>query len=170
MHSKTLFTAAMAATAASAQTMMNLTGLLESNSNLSTLAAMVGSDAQFASMISNATNITLFAPSNNALAQLNQSGISNGVLAAAGGSNYINALLNYHVLSGMYYAANITSTPKFPHTHLNTTMYSNVTGGQVVECRLVNNMTAEIISGLKSIANVTQAVCAYCPCTRESKY
>ena len=98
--------------------------------------------------------VTLFAPNNQALQAVES------VLGASGGSNnmLVNNLLAYHVLQGVYMADNITATPQFPHTTLNSTMYTNVTGGQVVECRLVNNMTAQIISGLKAVANVTQAV------------
>lgn len=70
---------------------------------------------------------------------------------------YVQALLSYHVLVGEFYAENITETPAFPQTLLNNTMYSNVTGGQVVECRREDNEVL-IISGLKNNVSVTQAV------------
>ena len=70
---------------------------------------------------------------------------------------FVQNLLQYHVLNGSFYAANISETPAFPHTYLNDTMYSNVTGGQVVECR-VEDDNVYIFSGLKSNATVTQAV------------
>ncbi|KAK1082997.1 hypothetical protein LTR33_003541 [Friedmanniomyces endolithicus] len=131
---------------------MNLTSLISSNSNLTGLATLLKTYPDAVGGLANATNVTLFAPSNQALQAVES------VLGSANGNTngLVAALLSYHTLEGIYYASNISSTPQFPHTMLNNTMYSNVTGGQVVECRLEGS-TAEIISGLKSIANVTQA-------------
>ncbi|TKA74473.1 hypothetical protein B0A55_05248 [Friedmanniomyces simplex] len=155
MQFKNILPAALAVAAVSAQndtSMMNLTSLIASNSNLTGLATLLKSYPNAADSLANATNVTLFAPSNQAL-QAVQS-----VLGSANGntSGLVTALLDYHTLKGIFYASNISSTPQFPHTMLNNTLYSNVTGGQVVECRLEGS-TAEIISGLKQTANVTQA-------------
>ncbi|KAK3112025.1 hypothetical protein LTR53_012123 [Teratosphaeriaceae sp. CCFEE 6253] len=155
MQFKTLLPAALAVAAVSAQTdnsTANLTSLISSNSNLTGLATLLQSYPDVASSLANATNITLFAPSNQAL-QAVQSVLGSSNSDTSG---LVAALLSYHVLQGTFYAENISSTPQFPHTTLNNTLYSNVTGGQVVECRL-EGTTAEIISGLKQTANVTQA-------------
>ncbi|KAK5117741.1 hypothetical protein LTR85_008716 [Meristemomyces frigidus] len=158
MQFKTLLPAALAVAAVSAQSdnataAGNLTSVLSSNSNLTALNTLLASYPAIAESLGNRTNITLFAPSNTALSTLNSSGL---LAQAASVDGLIQSLLSYHVLDGMFYAENITTTPQFPHTSLNSSTYSNVTGGQVVECRL-DGMTAEIISGLKSVANVTQA-------------
>lgn len=158
MQIKNIVPAALAVASASAQNNAtsagNLTSVLSSNSNLTALHTLLASYPDVTATLGNATNVTLFAPSNDALMAYNSSGL---LTQAAGVNGLVQAMLMYHVLDGMYYAENITTTPQFPHTMLDNTMYSNVTGGQVVECRL-EGMTAEIISGLKSVANVTQAV------------
>ncbi|KAK4554331.1 hypothetical protein LTR86_008539 [Recurvomyces mirabilis] len=154
MQFKHIVPAALAAVAVQAQnSTMNLTALIGSNSNLTGLAGLLQQYPQAAAGLANATNVTLFAPSNDAISA------ATAVLGSSNGNTQalVQALLSYHVLQGEYYASNITATPAFPHTTLNNTAYSNVTGGQVVECRLVGNTTVEIISGLKTVANVTQA-------------
>jgi uncharacterized surface protein with fasciclin (FAS1) repeats len=157
MQFKHIVPATLAVVAVSAQSndtsSMNLTSLIASNSNLTGLATLLNSYPDVASSLANATNVTLFAPNNDALNAVSS------VLASQGGNSgdFVQALLSYHVLSGMIYAANISSTPAFPHTTLNNTAYSNVTGGQVIEA-VVNGDAVEIVSGLKSVANVTQAV------------
>lgn len=97
---------------------------------------------------SNMKNITLLAPSNEALARLNTSGV-------AITSELVQALVNYHTLNGTILASELNNvTSVFPHTHLTNPTYSNVTGGQVVEALLVNK-TAYFFSGLKNNVSVT---------------
>ncbi|KAK0945932.1 hypothetical protein LTR29_002512 [Friedmanniomyces endolithicus] len=152
MQIKTILPVVLAAAVSAQNATMNLTSLISSNSNLTGLATLLNTYPNAAAGLANATNVTLFAPSNQALQAVES------VLGSANGNTnaLVAALLSYHTLQGIYYASNISSTPQFPHSMLNNTLYSNVTGGQVVECRLEGS-TAEIISGLKSIANVTQA-------------
>ncbi|WPG99306.1 Hypothetical protein R9X50_00211900 [Acrodontium crateriforme] len=140
---------------------MNLTALINSNQNLSELNSLLSAMPDLAAGIANMTNVTLFAPSNAAFSTLNSS--NPGLLAGLVSSqNYIQALLSYHLVPNMsVMAANISSTPSFLPTALNATMYANVTGGQVIEARLGENMTAEIISGMKDVANITQADVKY---------
>lgn len=154
-------TAIAAASLASAQTdtaTMNLTALISSNQNLSELGSLLSAMPDLAAGIANMTNVTLFAPSNAAFGTLNR---SNPELLSqlVRDQSYIQALLSYHLVPNMsVMAANISSTPTFLHTALNDTMFANVTGGQVIEARLGENMTAEIVSGMKEVANITQAV------------
>ena len=158
MYTKVVLSAVLAVSTVYAQTndstAGNLTSVLASNSNLTALTTLLGSYPALAQTLANATNLTIFAPSNEALAALNSSG---ALAQTAGVDGLVEALLSYHVLSSVVYAENVTTTPQFLHTTLNSTVFSNVTGGQVVEARL-DGTTAEIISGLKSVANVTQAV------------
>jgi uncharacterized surface protein with fasciclin (FAS1) repeats len=102
------------------------------------------------STFSNERNITLLAPSNEALARLNTSGI-------AITSELVQALINYHTINGTVTSSDLNNvTSLFPHTHLTNPAFSNVTGGQVVEAILKNN-TAYFFSGLKNNVSVTSA-------------
>jgi uncharacterized surface protein with fasciclin (FAS1) repeats len=154
MKLQSIIPVALAVVAARAQSEMNLTSLIKSNSNLSALGTLLSAYPNITTSLASARNVTLFAPNNDAFQALNSSGL---LTQAASQPGLVEALLNYHVVQGTVYAENITETPVFPHTLLNNTMYSNVTGGQVVECRL-EGQTVEIVSGFKSVANVTQAV------------
>ncbi|KAG9950319.1 FAS1 domain-containing protein, partial [Aureobasidium melanogenum] len=99
---------------------------------------------------SNMKNITLLAPSNEALARLNTSGV-------AITSELVQALVDYHTLNGTIMSSELSNvTSLFPHTHLTNPTYSNVTGGQVVEALMVNK-TAYFFSGLKNNVSVTTA-------------
>lgn len=131
----------------------NLTSVLAGNQNLTALVSLLQSQPDLASALGSAQNITLLAPSNNALNALN----SSGVLSSSGQEGFLQALLNYHVLIGEFSSENITETPAFPATMLNDTAYSNVTGGQVVECR-VSDGEVIAISGFKNNVTVTEAV------------
>ncbi len=127
---------ALLAFASVAQSSKSLTQLLKSNSQLTGLYDILQNYPSIANSLSNATNVTLFAPNNNAISNLRKSG-----LITLADSTAVTALLDYHVAQGKIYASNITSTPQFCPTLLNNTRYSNVTGGQVVEAQLVKNST-----------------------------
>ncbi|KAH0287621.1 FAS1 domain-containing protein [Aureobasidium namibiae CBS 147.97] len=100
--------------------------------------------------VSNERNVTLLAPSNEALARLNTSGV-------AITSELVQALINYHTLNGTILSSNLNNvTSAFPHTHLTNPAFSNVTGGQVVE-GILKNGTAYFFSGLKNNVSVTSA-------------
>lgn len=109
------------------------------------------------SMLANATDITILAPSNDAFSTFLQSPENQ---AAAADNGTLMALLSYHVLNGTVMSMNITSTPTFVASLLSNETYTNVTGGQRVGARLVggDDGTATIISGLGSRSNVTTAV------------
>jgi uncharacterized surface protein with fasciclin (FAS1) repeats len=131
----------------------NLTSVLAGNQNLTALVTLLQSQPDIATALGGAQNITLFAPSNNALQALN----SSAAMSALSQEGYIQALLNYHVLVGEFRSENITETPAFPSTLLNDTAYANVTGGQVVEVR-VSDGEVVVISGFKNNVSVTEAV------------
>lgn len=83
------------------------------------------------------------------------------ILEADDLTSLITAVLSYHVLNGTYYAANVTDTPAFIPTLLSNSSYENVTGAQVVEAvseGTDDETTVSFYSGLKSQANVTEAV------------
>jgi len=104
-----------------------------------------------------AMNVTLLAPSNQALgAFLN----STAGRALATNSEAVTALLQYHVLNGSYSAETVTNTSAFIPTSLTDEAYTNVTGGQRVEVvRVRDNVT--FYSGLLQNSSVVQADVAF---------
>lgn len=122
------------ASAASAQMTPSLTAALASNDQLSSLAQFVKSVPNLATRLSNTTNITILAPSNDALKMVTNS--SNSMLMQPG---VLQAVLQYHILKGTYMSDAILETPTFVHTLLMNNTYPNLTGGQVVEA--VNRVT-----------------------------
>jgi uncharacterized surface protein with fasciclin (FAS1) repeats len=152
MQIKTLLPLALA-TAASAQ-MMNLTAALGSAPELSNLTDTLGLFSELVAALGQTPNITLLAPSNEAFTEL----LSGPMAAALQDTALITAVLQYHVLNGTYYAANVTETPAFIPTFLTNSSYTNVTGGQVVEAVLMGD-TVMFYSGLLATANVSRAVC-----------
>jgi uncharacterized surface protein with fasciclin (FAS1) repeats len=155
MQIKTLLPLALA-TAASAQQMMNLTAALSSTPELSNLTQTLALFSELVAVLGQTPNITLLAPSNEAFAEL----ASGPMAAALQDTSLITAVLQYHVLNGTYYAANVTDTPSFIPTALTNTSYTNVTGGQVVEAVLMGDKVM-FHTGLLSEATVSKAVC--CP-------
>ena len=157
MQFKQFLGAALAVVTARAQdansTAGNLTSVLAGNQNLSALVTLLQASPDIANALGGAQNITLLAPSNDAISALN----SSGILSSGGQEGLIQALLNYHVLVGVFNSSSITETPAFPATLLNDTAYANVTGGQVVEVR-VEDDEVTAISGFKNNVTVTEAV------------
>lgn len=153
MQFKQFLGAALAVIAVRAQDngSANLTSVLSGNDNLSSLVTVLNDNPDVAQALSGAQNITVLAPSNQALRALNSTG---GQFSQQG---FLQALLNYHVLIGNFTSDNITETPTFAPTLLNDTAFANVTGGQVVELRMEDNETLAI-SGFKNNASVTEAV------------
>jgi uncharacterized surface protein with fasciclin (FAS1) repeats len=139
------------ATSAAAQ---SLQAALESqNSSLSALISLIQTQPQLVAALSNATNLTILAPTNKALdAFLNQSSTSSALTADPG---LATALLYYHILNGTYYASSLNSTtPQFIPTLLTNQTYENVTGGQVVEVVSSAAGNVTIYSALKENATV----------------
>ncbi|KAM0722149.1 hypothetical protein Q7P37_001590 [Cladosporium fusiforme] len=156
MQFKQFLGAALAIVAVKAQdnSTANLTSVLSGNDNLSSLVTVLEDNPDIAQALSDAQNITILAPSNQALEALNSTG------GQASREGFIQALLNYHVLIGQFSSDNITDVPTFAPTMLNDTAFANVTGGQVVELRSDDD-DAFVISGFKNNASVTEADIAY---------
>lgn len=168
MHMKKLLPLALGAVT-SAQ---NLTAAIASqNASLSTLSstvprpvtalrllttslALLSTQPNLVSALGSASNITVLAPSNQAIAKF-----LNSTAGAAAGSNpgAVTALLTYHVLNGTYLASAFTNTSQFIPTLLTNTSYANVTGGQRVEA-VSNGSSVVFTSGLLSTSTVTTPV------------
>merc|ERR1712113_389397 len=119
--------------------------------SLSSLNDLVGNYPDFAATLASWENVTILAPSNDALETLMNSDAG----SMLDNDQFVQSLLRYHVLQSTVYASDITQTPVFAPTYLNSSMYSNVTGGQVVEARLEDD-EVQFVSGLKQVSTVAQ--------------
>ncbi|KAI0100438.1 FAS1 domain-containing protein [Hypoxylon sp. NC0597] len=146
MQYKNLLPLALASIA-SAQTPSLTDALGSQNSTLSSLNVLLGSDSQFADSLNNLQNVTILAPSNDALGALNDTA------SLLSDSGYLQALLSYHVLNGTYHNTSFTNQSVFIPTTLTNSTYTNVTGGQVVEARLYDN-NVTFFSALKQNASI----------------
>ncbi|KAF2019740.1 FAS1 domain-containing protein [Aaosphaeria arxii CBS 175.79] len=135
------------------QTVQDLNATLTGQENLSNLTTFLSADPQLLATLSNATNITILAPSNDAFNKLAE---SPAFQELAGDPAAVAALLTYHVLNGTIPASAITNTSTFVPTLLTDEKFTNVTGGQVVEALVVGNETV-FYSGLLQNATVSQA-------------
>merc|ERR1711881_826264 len=131
--------------------MTNLTALLSGTDSLSSLNDLVGNYPDFAATLASWEDVTILAPSNDALETL----MNSDAASMLDNDQFVQALLNYHVINGTVYASTITQTPIFAPTYLNSSMYSNVTGGQVVEARREDG-EVQFVSGLKQVSTVAQ--------------
>merc|ERR1712232_1185928 len=131
--------------------MMNLTALLSGTDSLSSLNDLVGNYPDFAATLASWEDVTILAPSNDALETLMNSDAG----SMLDNDEFVQSLLRYHVLNGTVYSSNITQTPIFAPTYLNSSMYSNVTGGQVVAAQNAN-LTAFL--GAASNASVAETL------------
>ncbi|KAM0429743.1 hypothetical protein ACHAPT_006349 [Fusarium lateritium] len=142
-----------AATAQNSRT--SLTDALNSkNDTLSELNGLIKAQPELARSLSRLRNITILAPSNDAIEELlNDTAVAKQVQRDP---SIIGAILQYHVLNGTYYASNVTETPTFIKTLLTNSTYTNVTSGQVVEAVSVDD-TVSFYSGFRAQSNVTEA-------------
>lgn len=130
----------------------DLNATLTSNANLSNLTSFISGFPDLLASLAGASNITILAPSNEAFSELLASDAA-GALTDLG---LVQALLQYHVLNGTYYASNITNSTAFVPTLLTNETYTNVTGGQRVAIAEVDG-NVQVFSALLASANVTQA-------------
>ncbi|KAF2727419.1 Fasciclin-domain-containing protein [Polyplosphaeria fusca] len=136
-----------------AQSNDTLNATLSGNSELSNLTTFLSANPALLSVLSNATNITILAPNNEAFGMLLNSSAGENLASDVG---LVSALLSYHVLNGTYSASQITNMSAFVPTLLTNETYSNVTGGQRVEAVMIGNETV-FYSGLLQNATVSQA-------------
>ncbi|KAK5077454.1 hypothetical protein LTR70_010287 [Exophiala xenobiotica] len=122
-----------------------------SNPELSTLASTVQLFPDLVSQLSSASNVTILAPNNDAFTELFAAGT-----VQPNDTSLIQAVLSYHVLDGVYRSTDIYETPSFVPTLLTDELYTNVTGGQVVEALSVDG-SVFFISGLRENSTVTTA-------------
>jgi transforming growth factor-beta-induced protein len=116
---------------------------------------VVGQPAILSALTSAKNSITILAPTNAAFAAfLNVSANTAAIKADAG---LVPALLEYHVLKGVYKSTAFGPKGAFAPTLLTNSSYTNVTGGQVVEA-IVEAGKVDIYSGLHAKSTVVVAV------------
>lgn len=97
-------------------------------------------------------NITILAPSNDAFEEVDNATLS----ALTENTGLLAALLEYHVLNGTYLSEEITNSSVFVPTALTNPLFTNVTGGQVVQA-ISRDGNVTFYSGLLSNSSVTTA-------------
>lgn len=141
------------ASIASAQT-AGLAAALNSTASLSVLNGVLAGSPALLGQLGGLTNITILAPSNEAFAKVDNATLA-GLTANPG---LLAAVLQYHVLNGTYPSSAITNTSTFVHSSLTNPLFTNVTGGQVVNA-ISRNGNVTLYSGLLANSTVTTAVC-----------
>lgn len=136
----------------------SLVDAIEGQDGLSLLGGLLGNNTALLGSLSNATNITVLAPSDSALRDILNSTMLQDLPDVEG---YLTAILQYHVLNGTFYAANVTNSSTFIPTMLSNSSWENVSGAQVVEALAAEddegNKTVSFYGALKQQANVTEA-------------
>lgn len=149
----TVLAASHAASVAAQQTLGDV--LTAQAATLSTLTSFLQSEDAIYQIFNNAKDVTLLAPSNDALAKLNNSPIANQLLADP---QFLTAFLSYHVLNGTFYASNLTAEPtQFIPTLLDLNGYSNVTGGQRLQVKTDGSGGVTFVSGGGAMSAVSAA-------------
>ncbi|KAK4222502.1 FAS1 domain-containing protein [Podospora fimiseda] len=136
--------------AANAVTAQSLAEVLAAQAEtLSSLTTWLESQELVYNLLAGAEDVTLLAPSNNALQQLNSSPLANELLS---NTEFLTAFLSYHVLNGTYFASNLTSSPvQVIPTLLDLQGYDNIAGGQKLIAQSVDGGVSFISGGgLKS--------------------
>jgi uncharacterized surface protein with fasciclin (FAS1) repeats len=132
----------------------SLTQALNSSSSLSSLAGVLSLPGlgELVQGLGSAQNITILAPSNEAFTAIG----NETVQALASNTGLLTALLQYHVLNGTYLSSAITNQSAFVPTLLTNELFTNVTGGQVVEA-VKDGDNVTFFSGLLSNSTVSTA-------------
>ena len=132
----------------------SLTELLSSTDELSSLADLIGDAPEIAASLADATNITLLAPSNQAIEALLSGPLADAVTSTPG---LLQAVLQYHVLTGVYEADDIPNDGIVVPTLLTDEDYTSLPDGQVVIASKSNDEIA-FVSGLLANSTVTTGV------------
>jgi len=156
----------LAVAATSFAVAQDLATVLSGQESLSTLVGLLGQVQNTTEFLASQENVTLFAPSNDALATIVESGGIFSIDQAAVDPGLIEQILRYHLFRGVVKAEKIVEIPQFVSSYLNYSGFvldgevsgSNVTGGQVVSVNLDEEGNAIVTSGIKSISQVVVPV------------
>lgn len=132
---------------------ITLIDVLSSYPELSTLHSWVNASSNVTSLLASANNFTFLAPTNGAVGKY-LSQFPNNLT-----ENVLEATFQYSLLRGGFPSLSFTNTSQFVATNLINASYANVTGGQAVELVLGADGNPQVVTGNKSIATSTSAVC-----------
>lgn len=141
----------------------DIVALLKSQPDLSTLLDLVSLVDGLADTLAAASNITIFAPTNDAFAAVPRDIPEGEAIEGRNNTIAIGALLANHVFKGVYPSNAITDIPFFAQTLLdisyidNRQPFSNFTGG-AYNGLVKNGDDVCVLSGEQTISTVTQAV------------
>ena len=140
----------------------SLTSILTTNAELTNLNAQLQQLPNFMSYLENLTDVTILAPSNDALAAFFSNPIG---IAASKNPALLEAVLLYHIQSGVWYqqtgslASPGNAAGHWTRTYLTSPSETNVTGGQFLEGVLDMTGTGLFYSGLGDTSKVIIPVC-----------
>ncbi|KAK4185460.1 FAS1 domain-containing protein [Podospora australis] len=147
----TLLAASHAASVTAQQTLGDV--LNTQAETLSSLASFLQSEETIYEVFNNARDVTLLAPSNDALAKIQNTPLASSLLADP---QFLTAFLSYHVLNGTFYASNLTTEPtQFIPTLLDLNGYSSITGGQRLQVQTDDSGGVSFLSGDGTTSLVT---------------
>lgn len=155
MQLRQLLPLALAALAAAQDAPQDLATTLSNTPELANLTSLLQSQPDLVKALSQAQDITILAPSNEAFTELLSTEEGKAVAADPAA---VAALLTYHVLNGTFYGKDISETPAFVKSLLTDNNYTNVTGGQNVEAAVKDGKVV-FTTGLLQEATVSKAVC-----------
>ncbi|RKF58856.1 Fasciclin-like arabinogalactan protein [Erysiphe neolycopersici] len=127
-----------------------ITDVIARNSHTSTLNKFIQGLPEVESVLKNAKNITLLAPSNAAFDAFLKTDYG---AAAASHPDFLANLLTYHILNGTYKASDYSDVPVFHRTLLTNSSYTSLEDGQRVKAQTANDSVI-VTSGLLTTSRV----------------
>jgi uncharacterized surface protein with fasciclin (FAS1) repeats len=153
----------LAALASTVVAQSDLASILSSQSDLSTLAELLALVPDIAETLASASNITIFAPTNEAFASVPLDIPEGEAISQRNDTIAIGALLSNHVFKGYYPAKVATDIPVFVQSLLDSSFvnyrqpFGNFTGGQYNGI-VKDGDDVVVISGEETLSYVTEAV------------
>ncbi|RBA17786.1 hypothetical protein FPRO05_11501 [Fusarium proliferatum] len=152
----------LAALASAVVAQSDLASILSSQSDLSTLAELLALVPDIAETLASASNITIFAPTNEAFASVPRDIPEGEAISQRNDTIAIGALLSNHVFKGYYPAKVATDIPVFVQSLLDSSFvnyrqpFGNFTGGQYNGI-VKDGDDVVVISGEETLSYVTEA-------------
>ncbi|KAI9793178.1 MAG: hypothetical protein M1833_000818 [Piccolia ochrophora] len=145
--------AAWASTTGAQQSSEDLETVLGDAKNLTQFTSLVTNNTELFDALSSASDITIFAPSDEAFDKIPYSSLRS--VFEDNDEDTIAAILNYHVVNGARPSSSINTSFAFLPTRLDDPEYSNVTNGQTVSIVKQSEEDLILVSGLGSRSSVT---------------
>jgi len=146
----------IAGTSAQTGTVGDLGSLLAGQKNLTTFYGLIQKYPNILLQLPSYQGVTILAPNNEAFSKIPYSSLNQAF--KNNNEDVITNVLEYHILQGTKLAAQLVpGSPVFIPTLLQSTEYTNVTGGQVVENVKQSGDVVVFVSGQGSRSTLTQA-------------